>query len=227
MKLALADQDGVCVLTGSGEITEHDIQVLRAGLTKLFKSGKNRVVVDVPEADKLPPEMLRELSALDMLARELSGRIVLASIKPGLRDQIAKFAKPPIIDCVESREAAVKKLLAKGAEVADAAPAAPAVAAAAAKAAGPDPAAAAEALKKARADVRSRQLGEPTELRKQVAKLTAEVQLLTQQLHAAMLGRRAPAGEAAQKNQVEALEQEIAALIKEQQGAEGAAKPKG
>jgi hypothetical protein len=225
MKLTLADQDGVCVLTGTGEITEHDIQVLRAGLTKLFKSGKNRVVVDVPEADKLPPEMLRELSSLDMLARELSGRIVLASIKPGLRDQIAKFAKPPIIDCLESREAAVKKLLAKGAEVADTAPVA--AAAAAARAAAPDPAAAAEALKKARAEVRSKQLGEPTELRKQVEKLTAEVQLLTQQLHAAMLGRRAPAGEAAQKNQVEALEQEIAALIKEQQGAEGAAaKPK-
>ncbi len=59
MKLTLADQEGVTVLTGTGEITEHDIQVLRAGLTKLFKSGKNRVVVDIPEADKLPPEILR------------------------------------------------------------------------------------------------------------------------------------------------------------------------
>src|SRR5262245_15056237 len=110
MKLSLSEQSGVWILTGVGDISEHDIQVLKAGLTKLFNSGKNRIVVDLPEADRIPPEMLREIARLDITARELSGRIVLAGINSRLREQIESFSKPPVVECVESKEAGVEKL---------------------------------------------------------------------------------------------------------------------
>jgi anti-anti-sigma regulatory factor len=208
MKLALSEQTGVWILSGTGDISEHDIQVLKAGLTKLFNSGKNRIVIDLPEAERIPPEMLREIARLDITARELSGRIVLAGINAGLREQIAQFAIPPVIECVESKEAAVTKLLEKAEEKATEKPG-PAGAAA------PPPDE--EKVKQYKADIRQKELGEPGELRKRVEKLQKQNELLIEQLKTALLARRVPVGDAGLRGEIAALEEKLGQLLGQKQ----------
>jgi anti-anti-sigma regulatory factor len=222
MKLAMSDQSGVWILTGTGDISEHDIQVLKAGLTKLFNSGKNKIVIDLPESERIPPEMLREIARLDITARELSGRIVLAGINARLREQIAQFAMPPVVECVESKEAAVKKLLENPAEkaapaMAAAAPAAPAAAPAAKGTAAPA-AGAPEAATQYKADIRQKELGESGELRKRVEKLQKQNELLIDQLKTALQAKRVPPGDAALRSEIASLEEKIAQLLGQRQG---------
>lgn len=64
MKLAITEQNGVCTLTGTGDVSEHDLQVLKAGVAKLLGSGKQRVIIDLPDGGKIPPEIRKEIAAL-------------------------------------------------------------------------------------------------------------------------------------------------------------------
>jgi anti-anti-sigma regulatory factor len=200
MKLSLSEQAGVWILSGTGEISDHDIQVLKAGLTKLFNSGKNRIVIDLADAERIPPEMLREIARLDITARELSGRVVLSGINERLKEQIAQFAVPSVVECVESKEAAVAKLQEKGPPP-TAAPA-------------PTPGAPTDQYK---ADIRQKEIGETGELRKRVEKLQKQNELLIEQLKTALLARRVPSGDAALKSEITALEEKIGQLLGQRQ----------
>jgi anti-anti-sigma regulatory factor len=111
LKIALESLKNIPILSVTETVTEHDIAVLRAGLVKILKTGKNKIVLELPKNESLPSEVIRELASFDIMARELAGRLVLAGITPGLKTKIEVFAMPPVILTFESREKAVEFFL--------------------------------------------------------------------------------------------------------------------
>lgn len=224
MKLALGAQDGIAVLTGSGEITAHDLDVLRAGIKKLFHSGRNQIILELLDADQLPPDIIRELSRFDLTARELSGRVILAGKNAQLKEQVRKFALPPIIECFDSREAAVQYFKPKAAP----APAAQSVAAAAKAATAHAAAPSSEDAQKAhKTEIRQKELTDLNSLRKRIVELENQNQALVQQLHSAWL-TSGLTGDAALEAQVKALTdqlEEVLNQVKAQVPAGGAPAP--
>jgi hypothetical protein len=193
MKLTMALQDGVAILTGTGPVSAKDVQILRAGLAQLLKSGRNRVALVLPsEGDRIPPDLLREISTFDVLARELSGRIVLAGVSPAFRDQLSRFALPPVITCFETLEGAIRSFgsgpLDRGKEESKDGAGAPPVLV-------PPPVNSGDAVQR------------------RLAQLETENALLREQLRTALLHRRQPATVEAQQAQVRALEGQIEDLM--------------
>src|SRR3954465_5442354 len=107
MNLALERFKDLSILVAKGTISPEKFPVLKAGIKKLFKDGKNKIILELPDSSSFPPEILRELTALNIVASELSGQIVLAKIEPLTRSKIENFAKPPIIRCFMNRDAAI------------------------------------------------------------------------------------------------------------------------
>lgn len=108
MKLSLRHEDGIAILDISGAVSEHELSVLKAGLTKLLQAGKNRIVLHFVDADQLVGEVLREIAILDLFARELSGRIIIAAENDVLKQSIKSFAKPPSIPVLASAAKAIE-----------------------------------------------------------------------------------------------------------------------
>lgn len=102
MKISLRQEDSIAILEASGDVDAHGFQVLKAGLTKLLRDGKNRIVLSLKDASELESDVLRELAILDVFARELSGKIVLAAESQELREGVKIFAKPPVIPILSS-----------------------------------------------------------------------------------------------------------------------------
>lgn len=110
MKLNLRQEENVAILDVEGGIDVHNFAVLKAGLSKLLGHGKNRIVLHIPDAGEIAGEVLRELAILDVFARELSGKLVLASESSTLKAQVMSFAKPPIVAILPSVAKAVEYL---------------------------------------------------------------------------------------------------------------------
>lgn len=108
MKLALRREDSFAVLEITGGVDEHNLEVIKAGLSKLLQNGQNRIVLFFPEADAsgIESAVMRELAILDVFARELAGQIVIASPSPELKESVTRFAKPPVIPIVADLELA-------------------------------------------------------------------------------------------------------------------------
>jgi anti-anti-sigma factor len=104
MKIALRHEDSVAILEVSGSVDMHNFQVLKAGITKLLRDGKNRIVLSLVDAEELESDVLRELAIIDVYARELSGKIVLSAPSEELRESVKIFAKPPVIPILSSVE---------------------------------------------------------------------------------------------------------------------------
>lgn len=102
MKVSLRHEDSIAILEVTGEVDAHNFQVLKAGLTKLLRAGKNRIILSLQDANELESDVLRELAIIDVFARELSGKIVLAAESEELREGVKIFAKPPVIPIVSS-----------------------------------------------------------------------------------------------------------------------------
>lgn len=222
MKLALGAQDGIAILTGSGDISAHDLDVLRAGIKKLFHSGRHQIILELLDAEQLPADIIREISRFDLTARELSGRVVLAGKNAQLREQVVKFALPPIIECFDSREAAVQYFK-KPTPTPQAKPATPAPAPAAKTPAAPAPQPAAgkgapaapnpeDAQKAFKADIRQKELTDLNSLRKRIAELENQNQALMQQLHSAWM-TSGLSGDAALEAQVKALTEQLEQVL--------------
>lgn len=207
MKLALSLQDGISVLSGSGEISPHDVAVLRAGLTKLLRSGRNRIVLDLPEAKSFPAELLAEVSKLDQLARELSGRIALACKK--------ELTQSSAFQCFESKDLALESFRKP------AAPPAPAPAAPPAPAQPGEPPV--DPQKAFKEELRQRELGETGELRKRAERLEQENKVLLEQLHAAWLKGVQHAPPNTHDAEVDVLRQQIQSLLNEVKALQGSA----
>jgi len=110
MDLKLRQLEQYAVLEISGDISAHNLQVLKAGIKKLFHSGKNKIILSLIDATSVEGEVIRELAMLDILARELSGKIVLVSDNDELKDQVKSFAAPPVIPIFSTIEQAVDYL---------------------------------------------------------------------------------------------------------------------
>jgi len=195
VKIALAAEKNVQILSVSEGITEHDIQVLRAGLVKIFKTGKNKIILEVPNLDVLPGPVIRELSSFDIMARELSGRLVIAGVSSVLKTKIEVFAKPPIILTFENREKALEFLNA---------PPKPEVAPTAAPpSAAPVASADVEALK-----------AEQNSMKQRLHDLELENKALKEQIILAVIARRPPQDEIAYVEKIQTLEAKIEKLLR-------------
>jgi anti-anti-sigma factor len=78
MLLNLQKQGNAHVLEVSGDVDAKGAAILRAGITKLMKSGKDRIIVDFSKAGSIDSTAIRKLGELVELASELMGKIVAA-----------------------------------------------------------------------------------------------------------------------------------------------------
>lgn len=108
MKLALEKFKDIHILKASGSITPENFAILRAGIRKQFQDGKNKIILEIPDAQSFPSDILRDLAQMNLIASELSGQIVLAAIDISTRTKIEAFAKPPVVLCFETRERAIE-----------------------------------------------------------------------------------------------------------------------
>lgn len=110
MKIALKQEASASILEIHGQIDIHNFAVLKAGLSKLFQNGKNRIVVHIQSNEDIANEVIRELAILDVFARELSGKIVIVSGSPELKQKVQTFAKPPVVAILPTVALAVEYL---------------------------------------------------------------------------------------------------------------------
>lgn len=186
MKLSLASKKGVEILSVSESVATQDIKVLRAGMGNILKTGKNKIILALPDQQDLSSDILRELAEFDVLARELSGRVVLAKVSAQLKSKIEFFAKPPVILCFETIEKAFEFLTAPVVEApASSTPTSP---------------------------VLDRK---PHVLEKRVRDLELETTELKKQIVLATIARRAPANEGVYQDQIQDLESQVEKLLLE------------
>lgn len=110
MKISLRQEDSASILEIEGTIDTHNFAVLKAGLSKLLQNGKNRIVLHLQDPAGLTSDVLRELAILDVFARELSGKLVIASDSLALKQKVEAFAKPPVVAFLPSVTKAVEYL---------------------------------------------------------------------------------------------------------------------
>ena len=67
----------------------------------------NKIILNLSETKKLDSDVIREVAIIDVFARELSGRIVLSSTDPELKNNILTFAKPPVVPFLASVDLAL------------------------------------------------------------------------------------------------------------------------
>lgn len=252
MQLKLEAVRDINVLVASGPIEPANFAVLKAGLKKLFKEGKNKIILELPDSSTLSTEILRELAVMNLLASELAGQILLAGISPLTRAKIESFSKPPVVRCFASRADAVEFFHPKPSEEKPAAAAAPAATPAAPatptatpasapapekkmdlgfldSSAKPEAAAAsptqnADNAKQMKSDIRAREINDLGELRKRLNEVEAENKELMSQLTKLVMTRRDPPDLDSWKEKVARLEKELADAIAAAQNAAGAKK---
>ena len=219
MKITLSRDRAVDILTAAGAIESRDAEVLKVGISKLIRDGKNQIAIEIAEA-RVPMELIRELVSLDLLAREMSGRVVVVTPQKTLRTEIENFARPATLESFETRAAALEYF-----EKLNAAPLPPIPAGTSVQPAAPAPAAGAapageqknaeDEVKVLREQIRERELKEVGELRKTIARLEEENKALLAQLQTLVIERRAPPDEAAYRERVRDLEDKLEKMMEE------------
>lgn len=201
MKLKLTPVKDIQVLTVTGEVTPHQFQVLRSGITNLFRTGKNKIVLEFTSAKTLSSAILRDLSILNLLARELSGDIVLSGIDKETKIRVEHLSSPPSIFCFEGREEAIKSFQTPKATLRPQAPiAAPKE---------DDAPVAAEVNPQARAAIRDSENGELGKVRKELETLRRENQILMEYLRTSLHGQKVPASNDVYEEKIEVLEGQL------------------
>lgn len=198
MKLKKLEKEGVQLIQVSEPVTLADSKILHAGIKSLFTNGKNKIVLELVGQQALPAEVLREIAFLDVLARELAGRIVLAGVDPELKTRIEAFAKPPVVKCFATVEEALETFKPKPPKPIPAAPS-PA----------PAPAPAAAPAGQFKEDIRKRELEDVGTFRRRIAELEKENLALRKQLVAAMAQRRVPQDAATFQEKIRSLEAQL------------------
>ncbi len=206
--------------------------IVKAGITKFFQNGKNKILLELIDVKGLPDEILRELAMLDLMARELSGRIIILTADVHIKTKVEHFATPPVVPCVATREEAFKafapktdgidgKSAAKVAAQAAAVPVAPSPTPAVAASASATPPATGASDKEGlfKEQLKQREITELGPLRKQVAELENENKLIKDQLHAMIMARRSVAEPKALEEKIVSLEQQLADLVAQSQSA--------
>jgi len=212
MKLTLAREQSVEILTATGAIASRDAQILKVGIGKFIRDGRNQIAIEVTEGG-LPTEVTRELVAIDLLARELSGRVVVVSASEEVKRDIENFARPATLEVFDTRAGALAFF-----ESINAAPLSPIpvpTEEAAPFVATPDVVAEDPAAKQLKGEIRQRELKDVGDFRKLIAKLEDENKALLAQLQTLVVERRAPPDEQAYRDRVRDLEDKLERLMEE------------
>lgn len=101
LKLKLEAQGETTVLSVMDLVSASDVQILKAGLNKLIRSGKKSIILDLsnlPETSFQPREVVQEISLLKSWASEIGGTLGI---------------KSPLADFAEADESELSKLLAQ------------------------------------------------------------------------------------------------------------------
>ena len=202
MQLSLESVSNVSILSAQGPIREREVAVLLAGIRKLFRDGKNRLVLELPDAAGMSSDHLRELLQLNLLAAELSGEIVLAGIDAATVTRIATFSSPPFLKTFASRALALAHFAPKvdaHAEIA-----------LSPKGATPAPASVTSGT---RDEIRHRELNDLGALRKKIEQLESENRGLAEQLESKLFIYREPVATEQWEKKVEALESALNATL--------------
>lgn len=194
MKLRSISVNDIQVLLVSGSVSFGEVKVLKAGITKLFKTGKNKIILEFSDLHSLSGEILRELSLLDVLARELSGKIVIAGINLETKKKIELFASPPVISSFEKREDAIDYFTGKT-QLPVQIQAAP------------------EGEIAQKQTLRKHELTDIGILRKKIVQLENENKTLRSQLQNLIIQRRIPAGISSYELKIRSLQEQLLAAL--------------
>ena len=199
MKLQLSEHKGVHVLSIDGPIGGHNSMVLKAGITKLFKDGKNRLVLELKHTPELSDATIRELGVMNQFARELAGEIVLVIESDDLRSKIANFGAPTPVKCFATKLDGVDSfknsglkldlLSPKTLEERD------------------------NEIKQLKEQLRAKEGGELAQLRSENSRLKDEAAVLEDRLEKMIIQRRPPADEKGYLEKGRILEAEIENLL--------------
>ncbi len=221
MKLKLEVVRDISVLIASGPIAPDNFAILKAGIKKLFKDGKNKIILELPDSAGFTPEILREFAILNLMASELAGSIVLAQIAPLTRAKIEAFSKPPVVRCFSERAKAVEFFYPKSEEIPPspaATPASPATSASAPEFSTPTAAPAAPSPSndggQYKQDIRAKEVGDLGTVRKELSELQKENHELKLRLAEMVITRRDPPDLDAWKEKVARLESDLEAAVK-------------
>ncbi len=251
MKLKLESVRDISILHVDGPVNPENFAVLRAGIKKLFSTGKNKIILELTDSGTFTTPVLREMAILNLLASELAGQIVLASISPLTRAKIEAFSKPPVVRCFADRNGAIEffypkvpdeivgKLATSGAPETPKAVAAPtsAVAPASTQVPGPAatpvpvqspapaPAVTEDQQKQYKQEIRTKELGDLGDTRKRLSELEAENKELKTRITELVIARRDPPDIDSWKEKTAKLEKDLAEAIKVAQDATAAKKP--
>jgi hypothetical protein len=80
LKLKLEIQEGVTILVVTEDVTNQHFAILKAGLLKLFQSGKKSILLDLIGVTQMTPDVMREITVLQQLAPEMDGQLMIASL---------------------------------------------------------------------------------------------------------------------------------------------------
>lgn len=204
MKLNLESQKNISILSASGTIQKREVTLLFAGIKKLFRDGKHRIVLELPDVTAMDSDDLRELVKLNLLAAELSGEIVLSSIDEKTQLRIAGFSSPPFMKCFKDRSSAIAQFSPKPEELALPVNKVPPISHAKASDGKPDA---------TREEFRHREITELGPLRKQIERLQKENDALAEQLQSSLFAYREPSSADQWKKKIETLEVELGRLL--------------
>ena len=85
MKIHLTQESGVQILSVTDAVVDQNVQVLKAGVTKLLKNGHNRIILELLNPKEVVPSALEGISLFHPLARQLAGDLVVvfpSALKP-------------------------------------------------------------------------------------------------------------------------------------------------
>lgn len=230
MKIALKSEQGVAVLAVSGPVSAENFKVLKAGVTKLLKDGKNKVVLELHEWNDFTTEIIRDLVQLNLLAQELSGKIVLSQVDATTKTKITTFATPQVLELYErTSDAVVSFIPPKKEEIPTIPPLAatptpvaptkqptatpaptPAPATTTAPAAGTAPSGDAKAeIDQLKAELKKLETTGLSELRKENDRLKAENAKIHEEFKKMFIDRKIPANEKAFLERITSLESQL------------------
>lgn len=114
MNLNLEQKNGAHILKVSGDIDSKGTEILRAGITKLMKSGKDKIILDLSKVGGIDEKLLAEIALLNHLATELNGKVIVAGAPKKFEDTVKKHGNPPPFLVLGSVEEATKLLKQSG-----------------------------------------------------------------------------------------------------------------
>lgn len=208
MKIHLTEKSGIHILSIQGDLDSKQFAVVKAGISKLLRDGKNRMVLDLSQIGKLDTEAVQGLVALNVVARELSGDILLSGLEAPLRQVVENLGKPSLLTCYPSLDAALdvfQRLSPEKEEIeADEEVSSGDIAV--------DFQKKNEEIKKLRAELKQKEEGELGRLREEVARLGTEKKIWEERIHAWIAEKRQPPTEQAALDKVRILEDKVIEL---------------